>query len=191
MRIRILLVIIAIFLTACRTNKYKIATIENSQIKDSLAKELCQIYGFDQGIRLYGVGGAKNMQKIDSINYLKIVSFIKDNGFPSKNTLGEFYKGECVELAAIAVLLHNPQRVVKNKLDFELLYNEVKNQNISMDNFILILDRYYILKKGNNQRLYYGSQLGMPCIQDKKISDSLRANIGLSPLKLEQFKDCK
>lgn len=40
------------------------------------------------------------------------------------------------------------------------------------------------------RKVYYGSQWGKPCIEDRAVSDSLRREIGLPPLREEDFKNC-
>lgn len=160
-------------------------------VQDSIALELCQIYGLDQGIRQMGVNCGKGDVKIDSINFAKMVKIIEQYGFPCEKTLGEYFRGECVAAAAIAVMLHNPHKIVKDKKIFNLLLREVNRGNLSAKVFATFLDKYYLMKTLNTTRkVYYGSQWGKPCIEDRAISDSLRNEIGLPPLKDEDFKDC-
>ena len=40
------------------------------------------------------------------------------------------------------------------------------------------------------RKVYYGSQWEKPCIEDRAVSDSLRREIGLPPLRKEDFKIC-
>ena len=58
--------------------------------QDSLAFELCQIYGSDQGIRLSE--GFPNKMKlvavVDTLNFNKIVAFVMKHGFPTTRLLG-------------------------------------------------------------------------------------------------------
>lgn len=160
-------------------------------IQDSLALELCQIYGLDQGIRQMGLGGGKRDIKIDSVNFVKMLGIIEQYGFPCEKTLGEYFRGECVTMAAIAVMLHNPHRIVSDKKAFDLLLREVNRGNLSAKVFANFLDKYYFMKTLNTTRkVYYGSQWGKPCIEDRAVSDSLRREIGLPPLREEDFKNC-
>lgn len=167
----------------------------NTKLQDSLAFELCKLYGSDQGLRdpyIYGgkVGWAY-VQKIDSINFKKLVAFVKDNGFPTKKLLGEKnYSHECVEAAAIAILLHTPHILVKDKEYFNVFLNEVKKGNLKAEMYATILDKYYWVKKGNNHRVLYGSQFGMPCKAMREESNKARAEIGLAPLADSLFVDC-
>ena len=102
-----------------------------NEFKDSLAFELTQIFGIDQGIRkdfnLY-LKNLKFTSKIDSMNYFRIKSFCKKYGVPNKNLLGENYNNESVKSALAAVLLHNPHILANNKkeLDFWLKFRDKK-----------------------------------------------------------------
>ncbi len=163
--------------------------------QDSLAFELCQIYGLDQGIRL-SEGFPNKMilvQNIDTLCFKRIINFIKINGYPTKKLLGERnYKHECVAAASFAVLLHNPHRLVNEKEYFDLFLGEVKKGNVEASFFADILDKYYWTKSINkkNRRVLYGSQFGKPCIQTKEITNKARIEIGLEPLKDEEFINC-
>lgn len=106
-------------------------TVKQNQIKDSLAFELCQIYGSDQGIRDFSLKFDKGeaMLALDTLNFNKVVAFVTANGFPTHKLLGiENFDKECVALAVPAVLLHNPNRLVKEKKYFDLFFNEVKKK---------------------------------------------------------------
>lgn len=160
-------------------------------VQDSIALELCQIYGLDQGIRQRNIGCGPKATLIDSTNFIKIIDIIDKYGFPCEKTLGEYFRGECVAAAAIAVMLHNPHKIVKDKKIFNLLLREVNRGNLSAKVFATFLDKYYFMQTFDTVRkVYYGSQWGKPCIEDRAISDSLRNEIGLPPLKDEDFKDC-
>lgn len=178
--------------------------IDNTFKQDSLAFELCQIYGFDQGIR-QGFSKFEGKPKglhmdwslihaVDTVNFNKIVQFVKKNGFPRKEILGENYNNfECVGATAHAVLLHNPHRLINEKEYFNLFFAEVEKGNLQMDNFILFLDKYYVIRRDSlgNRKLLYGSQFGKPCLKYRKKSDSVRAEIGLPPLHDSMFIKCK
>ncbi|MDO5655568.1 MAG: hypothetical protein Q4G27_05455 [Flavobacteriaceae bacterium] len=171
--------------------------------QDSLAFELCQIYGFDQGIRLghFVFDGKPNglrmewslIHAVDTVNFNKIVQFVRKNGFPRNEILGENnMKFECVKAAAHAVLLHNPHRLINEKEYFNLFLSEVEKGNLQMDNFIFYLDKYYIIRRDSlgNSKILYGSQFGKPCLKYRKKSDSVRAEIGLPPLQDSMFIHC-
>ncbi|HAY3551081.1 hypothetical protein KRE47_12300 [Elizabethkingia meningoseptica] len=195
MKINYILIFI-IFYGCSSFNKNCINNNLTKNINDSVAKklsfELCEIYGFDQGIRTEGLKlENKSIREMDSINFFRIITFIRKNGFPNEKLLGkENFSHECVVGASFAVLLHNPQRVVKNRDIFNFLIKEVDKGNMTKEYLALILDKYYLAKKGNNMRLFYGTQFGKPCFEDKKISDSLRKEIKLQPLKDNEYKKC-
>lgn len=194
----IILCITVLTLLSCNTKK----VISNKQIEevakkqDSLAFELCQIYGLDQGVRL-SEGFPNKMiliQNIDTLCFKRIINFIKINGYPTKKLLGERnYKQECVPASAFSVLLHNPHRLINEDGNFQILLNEVKKGNIGAEYFATILDKYYWTKSKNkeNRRVFYGSQFGKPCIQTKDETNKARVKIGLKPLKDDEFVNCE
>lgn len=170
-------------------------TVKQNQIKDSLAFELCQIYGSDQGIRDFSLKFDKGeaMLALDTLNFNKVVAFVTANGFPTHKLLGiENFDKECVALAVPAVLLHNPNRLVKEKKYFDLFLNEVKKNNLDASYFATILDKYYWVYSKNKEtrRVFYGSQFGKPCIQTKDATNKARIEIGLRPLEDDGFLDC-
>ncbi len=170
-------------------------TEQNIFVQDSLAFELCKIYGFDQGIRDTDLKYNKSqvMPMIDTLSFNKIVAFLTTNGYPNTALLGERnMKQECVELSFVAVLLHNPHRLVNEKFYYDLFFDEVKKGNMTADFFATVLDKYYWVKSKNKQtrRVFYGSAFGSPCIQTKKETNKARVEIGLKPLKDSEFVDC-
>lgn len=192
------LLFLSILINSCSSKvfeKKEAKQLENS-IKDSLSNELCMLYGLDQGVRHLQDFNNKTqvIHKVDSINFDKIISFIKVNGYPSSKKLGENYnKFECVELSATAILLHNPKRIIENKQNFDLLVSEYKNGNLTEKNLLNFLDKYYWLKKDSlgNRMLLYGSDFGKPCIIYRELSNEARKEIGLKPLNDSLFnKNC-
>lgn len=195
---------ILIFNISCSTHKIDIENknclqnVKRNQLQDSLAFELCQIYGLDQGIRNeflwrkhVNFGNVHNA--IDTLNFNRVIKFIKKNGFPTKILLGENnLKNECVDGAVIAVLLHNPHRIVNETVFFDLFNNEIKKGNLKSERLADILDKYYWIKSKNKKerRVFYGSQFGKPCIQTKEATNLARIEIGLRVLKDEEFVDC-
>ena len=159
--------------------------------RNNLAFELCEIYGIDQGIRQEGIViDKKSNIKIDSLNFQRVINFINKNGYPSKDNIGTYINEKCVQAAAIVVLLHNPQQIVKNKEYRDILIKEVKKGNMKEETLLLIMDKYYWhISKG--KKVYMGSKFGKPCIKDRAKSDSLRKTISLPPLKTEDFKTCE
>ena len=159
--------------------------------KNSLAFELCEIYGIDQGIRQEGIViDKKSNIKIDSLNFQRVINFINKNGYPNKDNIGTYINEKCVQAAAIVVLLHNPQHIVNNKENRDILIKEVKKRNMKEETLLLIMDKYYWhISKG--KKVYMGSKFGKPCIKDRTKSDSLRKAISLPPLKTEDFKNCE
>lgn len=197
------LITLSISLTSCKSvaiqhnNTSEIdLTLERKQ--DSLAFELCQIYGLDQGIRndflwREHINFGNVHLAIDTLSFDRIISFIEKNGYPSKRLLGEKNtKNECVEGAAFAVLLHNPHRMVNEQKYFDLFLNEVKKGNLKAEGLALILDKYYWLRSKNKEtrRVFYGSQFGKPCIQTKEATNKARIEIGLAALEDSGFVDC-
>jgi hypothetical protein len=198
-KIQIIIVIFILF-SSCKIKKNNISSeIQiKSKNEDSLAFELCQIYGLDQGIRnnflwKSDLNLGKLQKTIDTLNFNRIVDFVMKNGYPTKKLLGESnFKIECVESTALAVLLHNPHRLVKEDVYFNLFVNEVKKGNLRASEYADILDKYYWAKSKNkkNRSVLYGSQFGKPCIQTKEITNKARKEIGLAPLKDDEFIDC-
>lgn len=183
------------------THKSSIVKVESEKEmrlkreQDSLAFELCQIYGLDQGIRLSE--GFENkmrlIQSVDTFCFEKIVTFTEKHGFPNKKLLGNSYKKhECVNSVAGAVLLHNPHRLVNEKRFFNLFLNEVEKGNMSRELLALVLDKYYWVRKdeSGNRKVIYGTQFGMPCRKYKEQSDRARKEIGLPPLADSLFVNC-
>ncbi|MGZ2369187.1 hypothetical protein ACXR6G_05335 [Ancylomarina sp. YFZ004] len=94
-------------------------TIKETQLQDSLSFELALIYGSDQGIRDMKLitrketGAIKLSPYLDSINFFKILDFVKTHGMPSEKLLGkDNFSRECVQSAFVAVMLHNPHMLV-------------------------------------------------------------------------------
>ena len=173
---------------------------KNRLKQDSLAFELCRIYGSDQGfrdmklIRRAETGALKFCPFLDSINFYKIIDFIKENGIPNKELLGEEnYANECVAGAFGAVLLHTPHIIINNKEYLNLFLKEINKGNMKRETLALVLDKYYWVKRDSfgNRKVLYGSQFGKPCRKYRKKSDSVRALIGLKPLPDSLFMDCK
>ena len=189
MKFKIVSVLFSFFMNFC------FAQADSLKLKnEDLAFELCQIYGFDQGIRDFSLEFDKRqiMPKIDTINFNKIVAFVEKNGFPTRNLLGDKFSIECVSMAAPAVLLHNPHRLVNEKKYFDLFLDEVKKGNMPVEFFATVLDKYYWGQSINKKerRVFYGSPFGKPCIQTKEETNKARIEIGLEPLKDEEFVDC-
>jgi hypothetical protein len=175
MRTIALLIIISI--TSCSI----IRGDQNQRIKDNedLAFQLSQFYGSDQTIRKVNNSkeGIMIMQKIDSINFVRIIKFIKEHGYPNEKLLGKSYKKhESVSLAAPAILLHNSSKVVQEPT-FNLLKKEVEKGNMKPEALALILDKYYVYYKGYS---LYHTQLKKACIENKEIVNKARLEIGLS-----------
>ena len=170
---------------------YGCSTQSKRNSKNNLAFELCEIYGIDEGIRQEGIViDKKSNIKIDSLNFQRVINFINKNGYPNKDNIGTYINEKCVQAAAIVVLLHNPQHIVNNKENRDILIKEVKKGNMKEETLLLIMDKYYWhISKG--KKVYMGSKFGKPCIKDRAKSDSLRKAISLPPLKTEDFKNCE
>lgn len=151
-----------------------------------LAFTLCEIYISDQNMRKNGV---KINKKEDSVNFVKTIDIITKYGFPNQNLLGSHYDKECVKAAAVAVLLHHPKKIVHNIHYKNLLIREYKKGNLDEKLLLTFFDKYYwAINKG--EKGYLGV-FGKPCIEDKKISDSLRQDLGFQPLDLNEFRNCQ
>jgi hypothetical protein len=169
-----------------------IKSVSNSNINnsDSLAFYLCQLYGSDQTVR--EVNNSKEgviiMQKTDSLNFIRLINFIKKYGYPNEKLLGKNYKKyECINLAAPAILLHNSTKVVKEDI-YKLLKKEVIKGNMKPEALALILDKYYVLYKGYS---LYNTQFKKACIENKNIVNKARLEIGLKKLPDSLFnKNC-
>lgn len=193
----ILLILTITALFGCK-NKFQATNSlgdKSNYLKDSLAFELCKIYGFDQGIRDFNINFDRReiMPKVDTLNFNRIVSFLTQNGYPTQDLLGEKnMEHECVGAAFTAVLLHNPHRLVNEQKYFDLFLNEVRKGNLEPDFYATILDKYYWAKSTNKEtrRVFYGSQFGKPCIQTKEATNKARVEIGLKPLEDSGFVDC-
>ncbi|WP_064966004.1 hypothetical protein [Tenacibaculum ovolyticum] len=177
-------------------NKNEPFDIKKEKNRDSLAFELCKIYGLDQGIRSLkpSPNKIKALKEIDAINFQRILAFVKVNGIPSEKLLGKKNMSqECVEASMIAVLLHTPNLLVNNKEYLDVFLKEVKKGNLKKETLVSILDKYYWVKRDSfgNRKLLYGSQFGRPCFKYRKKSDSVREIIGLEPLPDSLFINCK
>ena len=156
---------------------------EKIERQDSLAFELSQIYGLDQGIRTSKAFENKMrlIQCVDSSNYDRIFEFVKTHGMPSEKLLGkENYSRECVQSAFFAVMLHNPHMLVKNKEHLHFFTDLVKKGELKEGALLTILDKYYWAK--NSRRVLYGSQFGMPHMEDKEKTNKARVELGITPL---------
>ena len=91
-----------------------------------------------------------------------------------------------------SVLLHNPQMLLNNRDDLDVLIKEVEKGNLRRKDLATILDKYYWVKrdKSGNNMLLYGSQFGKPCEKYRKKSDSVRSIIGMDPLPDDGFIKC-
>lgn len=185
--------LLLIILISCSSNfnKKTINNNENTLFKqDSLAIQLIELYGSDQIARRNN----RIFVGLDSINFTILVNFVKKNGFPNKELLGEKYmKIEAVAATPASVLLHNPHRLVNEKEYLDLFLNEVEKGNMPRAFLATVLDKYYWVRRDEygNRKVLYGTQFGKPCKKYRKKSDSVRAIIGLKPLPDSMFIDCK
>ncbi|MGG7035720.1 MAG: hypothetical protein ACI7YS_11095 [Flavobacterium sp.] len=186
------LLAIALSVLGCKTSNLKsnkVSKVIKKDLQDSLAFELCQLYGSDQGLReTMKLNGA-----LDTLNFIKLVKFVKENGYPNIKLVGEKNaKHECVLSTAGAILLHNYWRLAKEDEHFYLFQNEVKKGRMSGKAFANVLDKYYYANSKNkkNRRVFYGSDWGKPCIQTKEATNKARIEIGLIPLEDKDFVDC-
>ena len=195
---RTILILISFLLLSCTkhpSNKPSLTKIQ----QDSLAFELCAIYGSDQGIRDMKLITRKETGAIgltpylDSINFFKLLTMVKQYGYPNERILGkENYSHECVSHAAAAVLLHTPHLLINNKNHLDSFLKEVEKGNMEIETLITVLDKYYVIRRDEqgHRMLRYGSQFGKPCKKYRKASDLARKEIGLAPLADSEFVDC-
>jgi hypothetical protein len=195
MKKNILLILITLAMYNCVSFKKntEIATEkENNSTtikQDSLAFELAKIYGLDQGVRR-SKGNIKFIQHIDTFNFHRIKLFIEQNGMISEELVGsKNYKNEAVEGAFIAVLLHNPHRLVNEEENMQFFLKLVKEGTLKERTFLSILDKYY-WTKSKDRHVLYGGAFGMPCIEDKDKTNKARKDLGFEPLADSLFVKC-
>jgi len=168
---------------------------ENLDIKtqDSLAFELCSLYGFDQGIRdkeIFMDLHRDLASKIDLMNFDKLITIVKKYGYPNEKLLGERnWTHQCVATSATAIMLHNPHRLVNDVEYFNLFLEEAEKGNMDRAFLATVMDKYY-WSISQGQKVMYGSPFGVPCIETKEETNKLRKEIGLEPLNDNEFKDC-
>lgn len=183
------IILFVLVLFSCSTvkvlNKDKGTVLEDDMVNNNeeLAFLLCQLYGSDQMIREPGVNGAKErilvMEKIDSLNFVRAINFIKSYGFPNKKLLGQYYEShECVSLSIPAIMLHNPSKVIERDT-YNLLLSEVRKGNLSPELFALFLDKYYVYYHGYS---LYNTQFKRATIKNKERVNRARLDIGLEIL---------
>lgn len=195
-----LAIAISLLIISCNEieqNTQKKTTQQNDIItekQDSLAFELAMIYGADQSIRHLEGGGkarVKIMQKMDTLNFNRIKSFIELNGMLSEKLLGKKnFQREPVQGAFIAVMLHNPHRLINEKENMQFFLNLVKKGELKEITFLTILDKYY-WTKNKKRHVLYGGALGMPCINNKVKTNKARKELGFKPLADSLFIECK
>ncbi len=181
-----------------RTKKLKNTAGKNLEQKAKLASLLCRYYGFDQGIRNPELAGEipdKLGFKIDSLNFSRAIEFIKKYGYPLKKDYGPYYKLECVQASIFAILLHSPRKIANNRKNFNLLLKQVK-RGMSPKVIAIVMDKYLYANQifhpeKETTGVLYTTSFGKPCLRYRHKSDSLRAKIGLPPLKKEDFKVCE
>lgn len=168
------------------------AVNSNKNIQNTLAFELCAMYGLDQGIRdmeVFSLLGHTS-RNIDTLSFKRLVGFVKEHGYPNKVLLGEEnWEHKCVAMAAMAIMLHNPYRLVNEKEYFDLFLNEVEKGNMDREFLATVLDKHY-WSKSRGERVLYGSAFGTPCKSTKDETNAAREKIGLLPLKDSEFEDC-
>ncbi|AGC77347.1 hypothetical protein DDD_2220 [Nonlabens dokdonensis DSW-6] len=165
-------------------------------MQDSLAFTLCQMYGADQMLRTSK--GFNNKWDLliwptDSTLFENLSQIVRKHGYPREELLGEKYMTqECVSSAAYAILLHSPHRLINEKEYLNLYLDEVKDDRLELSVLLEVLDKPNFFKRDEegDRKLVYGSNWGKPCLKNRKLSDSLRKEIGLAPLNLEDFIDC-
>ena len=193
----ITLIFFSILLFSCNEKEEKTflnhseSTAEH--IKDSLAFELCAMFGLDQGIRdmeIFSLLG-RTSRNIDTLSFNRLVKFIKTYGYPNKQLVGEKnWEYECVGAAAMAIMLHNPHRLVNESEYLNLFLSEVEKGNMKREFLATVLDKHY-WSRSRGEKVLYGSAFGTPCLQTKEETNAAREKIGLLPLEDSEFKDCE
>ncbi len=165
----------------------------NKNIKDSLAFEICGMYGLDQGIRdreLFSLLG-RTSRNVDTLSFNRLVKFVKEYGYPNKELLGvENWGHQCVGAAAKVIMLHNPYRLVNEKEYFDLFLIEVEKGNMDREFLATVLDKHY-WSKSRGGKVLYGSAFGTPCIDTKEETNAAREKIGLLALEDSEFEVCE
>jgi len=191
------IIVFSMLLLACN-EKGQLSPSDQSEnltivTQDSLAFVLCELYGFDQGIRdreIFMDLHRDLAAKIDLMNFERLISVIKEYGYPNGQLLGERnWTHQCVKASATAIMLHNPHRLVNEVEYFNLYLEEVEKGNMERAFLATVLDKYY-WSKSRGQKVMYGSPFGVPCIETKDETNRLRKEIGLEPLVDDEFKVC-
>jgi len=191
------IIVFSMLLLACNEKGQIDSTHHNEQLniesQDSLAFKLCELYGFDQGIRdreIFMDLHRDLASKIDLMNFEKLITIIKEYGFPNEELIGKRnWSQQCVKSSAVAILLHNPHRLIYDQEYFDLFLEEVNKGNMEREFLATVLDKYY-WSQSRGQRVMYGSPFGVPCIETKNETNKLRKEIGLEPLVDDEFKVC-
>ena len=151
----------------------------------------------DQGIRdgyvlkTFSKEISSVMPTIDSINFQKFLNLVKEYGYPSKIVPEKYRKYESIKYVGLVMLLHNPHRLVEPDV-YTLFKNEVKEGRLNAEIFAMALDKYYVIYEGKS--LYNSQFKALPTLTikgvsvlDRQLSDSLRTDIGLTPLSEHDF----
>lgn len=160
---------------------------------DSTVITLAEIWSLDQGVRsdvsLYLENSREFNLRIDSICFDKAIECIRNFGWVTD--LGKYNSTHGYLLQALtAVMLHSPHRLMDGDV-YSLLRTESEAGRLHPEALALFLDRYYVIYQ---KRSLYGSDfrkfLQPPALnpEDRPLSDSLRRDIGLSPLPDSLFR---
>lgn len=180
----------------CTSQKEDGQTREKLEQKAKLAELLCEYYGLDQGIRDPELGKTSYelSHKVDSLNFSRAMAFIKKYGYPLMDDYKPYDKLECVQASIFAILLHSPGKIYHNKANFNLLLQQTE-RGMNPKVIALVMDKYlwyYQVTHPNEKTTgsLYTTDFGKPCLKYRHKSDSLRAIIGMPPLKKGQFQQC-
>ena len=160
---------------------------------DSTVIALAEIWSLDQGVRndvsLYLENSREFNLRIDSICFDKAIECIRHFGWVTD--LGKYNSTHGYLLQALtAVMLHSPHRLMDGDV-YSLLRTEAEAGRLHPEALALFLDKYYVTYQ---KRSLYGSDfrkfLQPPALnpEDRPLSDSLRRDIGLSPLPDSLFR---
>ena len=192
-RIRIQLTALAIAMLTMSAAAQSKQDTEKVTSLDSTVIALAEIWSLDQGVRndvsLYLENSREFNLRIDSICFDKAIECIRHFGWVTD--LGKYNSTHGYLLQALtAVMLHNPHRLMDGDV-YSLLRTEAEAGRLHPEALALFLDKYYVTYQ---KRSLYGSDfrkfLQRPALnpEDRPLSDSLRRDIGLSPLPDSLFR---
>lgn len=127
----------------------------------------------------------QNIMKVDSLNLIEAKKIINKYGLPNYDLVGK----KSSDLFG-AMILHFDNDIPFQEKVLELIKKEIKQNNISKENFAYLTDRILVNKE---QKQLYGTQteldektnlyIATPLQYPNKV-DALRKELGIEPLKI-------